>query len=886
MSTVQVPWLTQTKFIPPRLREDLVPRRRLLDGLHTAVEAHALTLVSAPPGYGKTTLLTALPTAFPGVPIAWLSLDEEDNDPARFLAALIGALQGMNPSFGANLQSLLTSLTDLASEARRVIGALINEALAHLGETWVILDDLHLITEPAIFAALDYWLEHMPPQMHLIVATRHDPPLVLARLRARGQLAEVRVPNLRFTADEARDFLNDKQCLGLSAGELTQLQSRAEGWAAGLRLLAGSLDRMSSTADRAAFIQNLAHTDRHVFEFLADEVLKRQEPATRAFLIETSILPELTPTLCAAVTGRNDAQAFLEDLARRNLFLTQVDERGTAFRYHALFAEFLQAQLKREMSERIAELHRRAGDAQRNTTRAIAHYLAAEAWNDAAQAIEAVSEELVQQGLLKTLRDWIEALPETLREVRPRLLYVLGLSALQRGEEGKAAEFLERAQRGFEASGDQAKLAEVLLLMIDTASRQHDYARQAVLTQQALTIPLPVHGQVQLLMAQVWQALFQRDVQQADAALDQALGLALASNDLRAFNVMAPILNMHLAFLPSGLARLEHYCREVLSRFGHGVSAIHAGTRSSYSYFLFLNGAVEQAAHAADEARSVCNQIGGLAYSDRQASLVQGLVAGLRGDHQRKEELWTENLPEIEQTPSLQPFIVAALYFIGRAQWAQKKFDQARQADARISAIVDPAEFPETTVTRQLMRALIEITDRKFDAAERTLQQAVVIEQQWPHALLFGSARVMLAYLHLQCKREKEAWAQFTPFLAECELRQMPGLILQEADIVVPLLRLAVDKKSHAEFAKRLLDMLNANNEPRPVTVPETGETLTPREVEILKFILAGASNQAIAAQLVISEHTVKVHVTNILAKLRVSSRTEAAAHAREWRLI
>jgi LuxR family maltose regulon positive regulatory protein len=264
---------------------------------------------------------------------------------------------------------------------------------------------------------------------------------------------------------------------------------------------------------------------------------------------------------------------------------------------------------------------------------------------------------------------------------------------------------------------------------------------------------------------------------------------------------------------------------------------------------------------------------------------VQGLLAGLRGDYDAQEKLWTAGLPEGEQTPSLQPFVVSSLYFIGRAQWLQKKFDQARQTEARISAIVNPAEFPEATVARKLMRALIEITDHKYEDAERTLQQGIVIEQKWSHAGIFGSARVMLAYVHLQCKREKEAWAQFGPFLAECERRSMPGLILDETGIAVPLLRFAIGRKSHVDFAKRLLEMLDVNHEPKPVVVLDTGETLSPREVEILKLVAAGASNQVIAQQLVISEHTVKVHMTNVLAKLRVSSRTQAAARARELRL-
>jgi len=878
------PWLTQTKFVPPRLRDDFVPRNRLLDTLHTAVNSFSLTLLSAPPGYGKTTLLASLTD----LPLAWVSIDEEDNDPARFFITLLSAMQKLDSSFGEGIQSLLSSLENPAGESRRIISAFINEVLEKLPETLLVFDDLHFVSEPVIYSALDYLLEHLPPQLHLIIATRQDPPLSLARLRARGQLAEFRAPDLRFTTEEATLFLNEKQRLGLSSEDLTRLQSRAEGWAAGLRLLAGSLGQISSASDRTAFIQDLALSDRYVFDFLADEVLKRQEPDMRVFLLETSILPEITPLLCTAVTDRSDAQSVLEELYRRNLFLIQSGGTDRTYRYHALFAEFLREQLEQEMPERIVELHQRAAEAQRTTApaRAIAHFLSADLWEDAAQTIEQASEEFVRQGLLKTLHGWIEMLPVQVRDAHPRLLYVSGMLSLQRGELNDALTLLESAGRRFEASGDQANLAEALLLMIDTVSRQHDYVQQVELTQKALALPLPVHGRVQLLMAQAWQSLFQPDYRQADEVLDQALDLTLASNDLRAFNVMAPILNAHLAFLPSGTARLEHYCREVLARFGEGISAIRAGTLSIHSYLLFLNGALEQAASAADEARSLCNQLGGMAYSDFQARFVQAQIAGIGGEYATFEELWRDALPLAEQVSSLHPYVVMALYFIGRAQWMQKKFDQARQTEARIFMMDDPAEFPETTVVRKLMRALIEITDRKFGDAERTLQQGIAVEQKWPHAAVFGSARLMLAHLQLQQKREQDAWLQFKPFLAECEQRNMAGLILRETAFAIPLLRLAIDKKSSLNFAQRLLDQLSASDSPKPVPIPETGQTLTAREVEVLKLIAEGASNQVIAQRLVISEHTVKAHITSIFSKLQVTSRTEAAARARELRLV
>jgi LuxR family maltose regulon positive regulatory protein len=878
------PWLTQTKFVPPRLQDDVISRSRLVDSLRTAVNSRPLTLLSAPAGYGKTTLLTSLTD----IPLAWVSIDEEDNDPARFFVTLLNALQKLDSSFGEGIQSLLSSLENPASESRRIISAFINEVLEKLPETLLVFDDLHFISEPVIYSALDYLLEHLPTQMHLIIATRQDPPLSLARLRARGQLAEFRAPDLRFTTDEASLFLNEKQHLGLSSEDLTKLQSRAEGWAAGLRLLAGSLDNIPSASDRTAFIQDLALSDRYVFDFLADEVLKRQEPEVRVFLLETSILLEITPSLCAAVTGRSDAQVVLEELYRRNLFLIQPGSTDRTYRYHALFAEFLREQLEQDMPERIAELHQRAADAQKTVApaRAIPHYLAAELWNDAAQTIEQISDEYIRQGLLKTLHRWMETLPIQVRDAHPRLLYVSGMLALQRGELNDALTLLESARRRFETSDDQANLAEVLLLMIDTVGRQHDYVRQADLTQKALTIPLPVHGRVQLLMAQVWQSLFQSDYKQADEALDQALNLTLASNDMRAFNVMAPIVNMHLVFLPSGTARLEHYCREVLARFGQGISAIRAGTLSMQSCLLFLNGALEQAAGTADKARSLCNQLGGLAYSDFQARFVQAQVAEARGDHTKVEELWREALPLTEQTPSLNPFVVTALYFIGRAQWMQKKFNQARQTEARISTIIDPSEFPEITVLRKLIRALIEIADRKFNDAEHTLQEGVTIEQKWSHAVIFGSARMMLAYLQLQQKREQDAWLQFKPSLTECEQHNMAGLILRENTLAIPLLNLAIEKKSNADFAQRLLDQLSASDSPKPVHVSETGQTLTVREVEVLRLIAEGASNRVIAQRLVISEHTVKAHITSIFSKLQVTSRTEAAARARELHLV
>ena len=386
-------------------------------------------------------------------------------------------------------------------------------------------------------------------------------------------------------------------------------------------------------------------------------MLKRQEHEIRAFLMDISILPEIVPALCNALTGRNDAQTILENLYRRNLFLTQSGETGKAFRYHALFAEFLRDQLKRENPERFIDLHCRAAEAQKNTApgRAIAHYLTAEQWDEAAQTIEQNSEELLRQGFLQTLRVWIEALPEPIRVTRPRLSYLLGFCALEHGQLNDAMVLLERAQSGFEAISDQKGQGEALLMMIDTASRQHNYRLQLSLAHQASTFPLSIHGQAQLLMAQVWQALFQGEVQQADQALGKALELTLASNDLRAFNVITPLLTMHLAYLPDGVARIEGYCRQVLARFGSETSPLQMGARALLGYLLFLKGSIQEAVHHAEQAQAISQKIGSFAYMDAQIHYVKAIHYALRGDYASMEYYWEALLPWFEGTPAMQP---------------------------------------------------------------------------------------------------------------------------------------------------------------------------------------------------------------------------------------
>jgi LuxR family transcriptional regulator, maltose regulon positive regulatory protein len=317
-------WFPHTKLHPPYISGDLLERPGLLERIHRAVTTHRLTLVSAPAGSGKTTAIAALRDAHPNLPLAWLTLEEDDNDLVAFLAMLLGAIQQVYPGCGANTRLLLDHAAGLGDQ-RHVVGTLINDLLDYEPAPFVlVIDDLHVITELPIHQALDYLLEHLPPMLHLVVTTRHDPPLALARLRARGQLAELRMADLRFTNTEVLRFCNDVLSLNLTGDNVALVQQRTEGWVAGVRLLTLALSQ-TELAERTQRITSFARSQRFIFDYLAEEVLRQLAPDQRAFLLETSLLSELTPALCQAITGREDASAVLDDLYRRNLFLVELE---------------------------------------------------------------------------------------------------------------------------------------------------------------------------------------------------------------------------------------------------------------------------------------------------------------------------------------------------------------------------------------------------------------------------------------------------------------------------------------------------------------------------------------------------------------------------------
>ena len=909
-------WLIPTKLQPPLPRDDVISRPRLLAALHEALTTRRLTLVSAPAGYGKTTLLADFGLRRAGDDqirnrqsairnrLAWLTLDEGDNDPALFLVYLVAALQRLNPACGAATRSLLAHPSDSAAQMRRIIGALINDVLETLPNPFaLVLDDLHLITGPTIYFALDYLLEHLPPQMHLAIATRHDPPLSLARLRGRGQLAELRVSHLRFTLAETAALLNDTLRLGLPPDDLTALQSRTEGWPVGLRLLADSLDHIPDAAGRTAFITHLAHTDRYVFDFLADEVLNRQSQAIRDFLLETSILSDLTPALCQAVTNRSDAGAILKDLHRRNLFVVNLQPPVTnlqppTYRYHALFAEFLRQQLAQEMPERVTDLHRRAAQAQTTPARAIGHYLAAEMWEPAAVAIQQVGGQLLRQGLLDTLTGWIRALPTPVQEAHPDLTWLLGSCALLRGEFETAQSHLERVLKACEVTGDEMTEGAALAELASGAFLQGDFSRAGELIARALAHPVPRFSLVQLLMGRAWLALFRGDWARAKADLQAALAVTQEADDPHALLMLAFYLEPEFVALSGGLECIERFCHRAQKRSA-AADPLAVAIEELMTFVHLWRGRLGQAIQAGERALALKDQLGGFPFMGVDAAAFVAVAHAARGDYAAADHFFDLLAEPLAQPLGMAEVVnVGYLYLLGRARWLQGCLEEARQVYARMCAAARPDELSFAPMLRLTMQGLLEIPvptptlrrgsgrSRRYATAERLLRQAAVMEQKAHLALPFGSARLMLAHLYATVHRPDEALAELSPILARCEQEGTPGLILKEGAAVAPPLRLAMERGVHASFAAHLLDLLGAMGESRPLPVPQTGETLSVREVEVLRLVAAGVSNRAIAEKLVITERTAKAHVSNILRKLNVSSRTQAAARAREWRLI
>ena len=509
------PLLTTKLYIPP-IRPGLVSRPRLVermkagfpgqdDNLSEGSYTRKLTLISAPAGFGKTTLLSVCATHC-GLPVAWLGLDAADNDPAHFLAYLVATLRSIKPGFGEGILGALRR--PQAPPVASLLVGLINELAAIPAPFILVLDDYHTIESGAVHDAVAFLLDHQPPKMHLVIATRTDPPLPISRLRGLGQLTELRQNDLRFSLDEAGEFLNEVMGLGLSPKEIAALASRTEGWIAGLQMAAVS---MRGRDDRAAFVHAFAGSHRHVLDYLMEEVLVQQPPGVQTFLLRTAILDRLTAPLCDAVLNGEAGQRgirdgrlsggslppgspvssyeILEYLDRNNLFVVPLDEERRWYRYHHLFADLLRQRLQQTLPNAVRELHHRAStwyEQQGHMAEAIEHALSAEDFERALQLVERGAESAVMRSEVATLRGWLEALPEDMVRTRPILCVYHTWGLLLSGASVETAE--ARLQDAVDADPDGSIAGEVLAVRALMATYQRQTRQSAELSRRALEL--------------------------------------------------------------------------------------------------------------------------------------------------------------------------------------------------------------------------------------------------------------------------------------------------------------------------------------------------------------------------------------------------------------
>jgi LuxR family maltose regulon positive regulatory protein len=579
--------LLMSKLQMPRLRARLVTRSHLTQHLQQGME-QAVTLISAPAGFGKTTLLAQW-IAERGLPVAYLSLEPEDNDPVRFLSYVIAALRVVDAHLGATALARLG--TPQPPPPETVMALLSNDLVrSTTGEFALVLDDYHVVTAEPIHRALTSLVDHLPPQMHLLIATRADPPLPLARLRARGQLTELRAAELRFRAAEAGAFLEEVMGLHLSPEDVTTLQARTEGWIAGLQLAALSLQGRATVS---GFLPSFTGSHRFVLDYLSEEVLSRQPASVQTFLLQTSVLSRLSGSLCDAVTGKPESQAMLEALERANLFVAALDDERAWYRYHHLFADLLQSRLHQTQPALVPELHRRAStwyEQHDLISDAVHHALLSPEVESSIRLIEQHTRSLALRGQVQTALHWLHALPDGLVRTHPHLCFSYALLLVFSGQLAEALLRLQEAEQSAShitlADEAQVLLHQVAIVRAYILFLQGHLATSVALVEQVLErlSETPVQGREAANVIVAHRFLVSGDVRPVEEQRMSQLASPLsAGSDVFA---MEALVHLTSILLQARLLRLQGRLRQAAATYeqlaqlqgDHEGALIHPGS--------------------------------------------------------------------------------------------------------------------------------------------------------------------------------------------------------------------------------------------------------------------------------------------------------------------
>jgi LuxR family maltose regulon positive regulatory protein len=882
----------------------VVSRPRLLERLNEGLHSN-LTLISAPAGFGKTTLVSEWVEGIER-PTAWLSLDAGENDLSRFLAYLVAALQTIAANIGEWVLGALQSSQPPPTEA--ILTALLNEITMLPDNFVLVLDDYHVVDAKAVDIALTYLVEHLPPQMHLVIATREDPHLPLVRLRARGQLTELRAADLRFTPSEAAEFLNQVMGLTLSAEDIARLAERTEGWIVGLQLAALS---MQGHRDVPVFIRAFAGDHRYIVDYLVEEVLQRQPAPVRSFLLQTSILDRLSGPLCDAVTGQEESNARLEALERGNFFVVPLDDKRQWYRYHHLFAEVLSAHLRVEQPDQIATLHQRASEwyeQHGSAADAIHHALAAEDFERAAGLIELAVPEMHRSKQEATLLGWLKALPEELIHFRPLLSVGYAWALLASGELEAAHIRLRDAERWLDTTADTSERAlapPAEMVVVDEEGFRRLPAMIAVYRAAHAQALGDVSNTVKYAR-RVLDLLPEEDHLGRGAAT-ALLGLASwANGDLEAAHRtfaegMARVqMAGNISDAISGTIALadiriaQGRLREAMRTYEHALQlATEQGEpapRGTADLYVGMSELYREQndLHAATQHLLRSKELGehnGLPQNRSRWYVALARIREAQGDldgaldllHEAERLYVRDFFPNVRPVAALVTRVWVAQRRVGEAlRWAR---EQGLEVSDDLSYL---REFEHITLARVLLaryksdranRSILEtkgLLERLLKAAEEGERTGIVIE-----------ILVLQALAH---QAQGDIPAALTPLQQALTLAEPEGYVrmfVDEGQSMAVLLEEAAKHGIAPYYVRQLLASTGKASERTPVKQGLI-EPLSERELEVLRLLGTDLNGPEIARELVVSLNTMRTHTKNIYSKLGVNTRQAAVRRAKE----
>lgn len=916
--------LLSTKLYIPTAKATLINRLRLTNKLLAGASSPGtLMLISGPAGFGKTTLLIEFIQQYKH-PVAWVSLDSADNDPNRFWTYFIKACQSILPGVGESALELFRIPQPLPDESIPTI--LINEIAGQDRNIVLILDDYHVIQNQAIHSALSFLLSHIPEHLHIILSTRVDPPWPVARFRSQGQLVEIRASDLRFTEEETANFLSSTMGVTLSAKEVASLESRTEGWIAGLQMAAISL---RGRDDIDGFIK--AFTGSHVFvaEYLVEEVLQQQTTQIQTFLLQTSILDRLTAGLCEAVTGQNDGQTILNELQRENLFILPLDDEGRWYRFHHLFADLLQARLKQTFSQKeIQNLHDNAAnwfEMEENPEEAIGHAQIASDFDLIERVVTKIGLQTILQGYVKTVENWLRLFPQEMIEKSVKINLIWTWLYLTRGLNDKVSPFFERLEKlfaGLEYSNDDPSLiGEWLAIQAKFLNSQGKPTESRELSIRALENLPKTDSYVRSMVYLELATAYERSLDYEHAA---EIFETIAQNAQATGDFVVEILGISAqARMMLTLGKL-HRAHEVASK---GIERLeNSGKVTPFSATLFGEiGSVlfewNQLDLAKEYFQRSTESSGRNGYSDPQIyqhvalsrmSLMNGDLEAASSEMQTVNELARVIHPVMTQEGVIcqQIRVEIAGDHLGTAQILLEQQGFVFEGEMKFPGLASglPMTYPAGLLCNSALSFLLAKIASTNENAKKILEMAsLVLETAHRCQLVSVAIDTLLVRSQLYTALNDDELA-LTDVVKALELAEPEGYIsifVEEGWQIHQLLTTLVNRKEYRkvqpEFIYKILDAfpkkfaapkLNTQSLAAPAKGSDLlsqeekwGESLTDRELEVLALIAAGDSNQTIAEKLFISLSAVKKHTGNIYRKLSVNSRTQAVLRARQLEL-